>query len=55
MGSRGFDHMRRDLLPPAAHRNAFAPANRKIGRDRHHTQQIPGDDQLLIDRLAMLA
>ena len=55
MGLRGFDHMRCDLLPPAANRNAFALANRKIGRDRHHTQQIPGDDQLLIDHLAILA
>jgi hypothetical protein len=36
-GSFGFDHMHCDLLPPAAHRNAFASVNRKISRDRHHT------------------
>jgi hypothetical protein len=54
MGLRGFDYMRCDLLPPAAHRDAFALAH-KIARDRQQTQQIPRNDQLLIDRLAMFA
>jgi hypothetical protein len=48
MGLRGFYHMRYDLLPPAAHRNAFALVNRKIGRDCYHTPQI-------LDRLPFTA
>ena len=54
MGLRGLEYMRCDLLPPAAHRDAFALAY-KIARDRQQTQQIPRDDQLLIDRLAVFA